>query len=322
MIVAVTGGTGFIGRHLIARHCLRGDQVRYLTRQHDAQPIGGATAFVGSLDSKIDVLGPLVRGADVLYHCAAELRNEFEMHNTNVCGTENLIDAANGEIGRWVQLSSTGVYGRHHEGVQDTRGEIDEDVTAAPESAYESSKLASDILVQEAAAQHGFSAVVVRPSNVYGVDMPNQSLFQLIRMIDRGWFFFIGREGASANYVPVENVIDAMLLCATAKLSENGRAYIVSDHRPLEALVQIIASALRRKPPPRRFSEPLIRTACAIIGKLPGFPLSSSRIDALTDRSIYRIERIQSELGFANRVSMEVGMGELVRQYQRSRAGT
>lgn len=322
MNVAITGGTGFIGRHLIARHCLRGDQVRYLTRQRDAQPIGGATALVGSLDSKIDVLGPLVRGADVLYHCAAELRNEFAMHNTNVCGTENLIAAANGEIGRWVQLSSTGVYGRHHNGDGNLRGDIDEDAIARPKNTYESSKLASDILVRDAAVQHGFSAVVVRPSNVYGVDMPNQSLFQLIRMIDRGWFFFIGPEGAAANYVPVENVIDAMLLCATAKLSENGRTYIVSDHRPLEALVQIIASALRRKPPQRRFPEPLIRTACAIIGKLPGVPLSSSRIDALTDRSIYRTDRIQSELGYENRVSMEAGMGELVRQYQHSRAGT
>ena len=332
MIVAITGGTGFIGRHLIARHCLRGDQVRFLTRQHSTKGIVGATAFVGSLDSNADVLGPFVRGADVLYHCAAELRNEVEMHNTNVCGTENLIAAANGEIGRWVQLSSTGVYGRHRAGVQDMRGDIDEDAIdenaidenaiARPTNKYESSKLASDNLVQEAAAQHGFAAVVVRPSNVYGIDMPNQSLFQLIRMIDRGWFFFIGPEGASANYVPVENVIDALLLCATAKLSENGRAYIVSDHRSLEALVQIIASALKKKPPKCRFPEPLIRIANAIIGKLPGFPLSTSRIDALTDRSIYRIDRIQSELGFENRVSMEAGMGELVRQYQHSRAGT
>ena len=322
MNVAITGGTGFIGRHLIARHCQRGDRVRYLTRQHAPPRIVNATAFVGSLDSSIDVLGPFVRGADVLYHCAAELRNKSEMQNTNVCGTENLVVAANGEIGRWVQLSSTGVYGRHHNVDRILRGEIDEDVSAAPENAYESSKLASDNLVRAAAAQNGFSAVVVRPSNVYGADMPNQSLFQLIKLIDRGWFFFIGREGASANYVPVENVIDAMLLCATARLSENGRVYIVSDHRPLEALVQIIASALKIGSPQRRFPEHLIRTACTIVGKLPGFPLSTSRIDALTDRSIFRIDRIQSELGYENHVSMEAGMGELVRQYQNSRTGT
>ena len=110
MIVAITGGTGFIGKHLIAKHVARGDQVRYLTRKIAPKNVRGASAYIGSLGSSIDELRQFVRGADVLYHCAAELRNEAEMHNTNVRGTANLLSAAIGEIGRWVQLSSTGIY--------------------------------------------------------------------------------------------------------------------------------------------------------------------------------------------------------------------
>ena len=106
MIVAITGGTGFIGKHLIARHVARGDQVRYLTRSKAPQDVHGAIAHIGNLNSSIEELRKFVSGADVLYHCAAELRNEAEMHNTNVVGTANLLAAANGEMGRWVQLDN------------------------------------------------------------------------------------------------------------------------------------------------------------------------------------------------------------------------
>ena len=87
MIVAITGGTGFIGKHLIARHVARGDKVRYLTRRKAAENVRGAVAHTGNLGSSVDELRQFVHGADVLYHCAAELRNEAEMESTNVLGT-------------------------------------------------------------------------------------------------------------------------------------------------------------------------------------------------------------------------------------------
>ena len=305
MIVAITGGTGFIGRHLIARHCERGDQVRYLTRTQPSVEIPGAMAIVGNLTSPVDGLRRFASGADVLYHCAAELRDETEMQSTNVSGTENLFAATGGQIGRWVQLSSTGVYGRK------MSGDIDEHTTCNPANPYEISKAASDRILQDAALQQNLPHVVLRPSNVYGTDMPNQSLFQLIKMIDRGLFFFIGKPGAVANYVHVENVVDALLLCATARLPANGRTYVVSDHRPLEDFVRTIAGALAKPPPRFRMPEPLIRAVSKIAGGIPGFPLTLSRVEALTGRAIYRTDRIHTELGYENRISMEAGIGEL-----------
>lgn len=310
MIVAITGGTGFIGKHLIVRHVARGDQVRYLTRKKATEDICGAFAHIGNLSSSIDELRQFVRGSDVLYHCAAELRNEAEMHRTNVLGTVNLLAAASGEIGRWVQLSSTGVYG------SELHGDIHEDVEIKPVNAYEKSKAASDNLVYAAAEQQNLPCIVLRPSNVYGTDMPNQSLFQLIRMIDKGRFFFIGKQGAVANYIHVENVVDAMLLCGTAGLPINGRAYIVSDHRTLEEFVGIIATSLEKGAPKKRLPESLVRTAVALAGLIPKFPLTSSRVDALTNRMVYRTDRIESELGYKNKISMEEGIGELARYWK------
>ncbi|MBU0620435.1 MAG: NAD-dependent epimerase/dehydratase family protein [Gammaproteobacteria bacterium] len=306
-VVAITGGTGFIGRHLAARHVALGDEVRYLTRTAEAPPLSGAIRQVGDLGGPEDELKRFVRGVDVLYHCAAELQDKSRMEETNVTGTRKLLRVAQGEIGRWVQLSSTGLYGAVR------NGEVREDAAIRPGNPYERSKAAADALVLEAAERSGLPCVLLRPSNVYGVDMSNRSLFQLIRMIDRGLFFFIGPRGATANYIHVENVVDALLHCANSTLPANARSYIVSDHCTLEELVRIIAMQLGKTGPQLRLPEAPLRVLAAACGWLPRFPLKPSRVDALTGRAIYRSDRIQAELGHRNNVSLEAGMGELVR---------
>ena len=310
MIVAITGGTGFIGGYLAARHVARGDEVRYLTRKLSSANIAGAKPVCGDLASSPDGLREFARGVDILYHCAAELRIADDMPRTNVTGTANLIAATGGDLGRWVQLSSTGVYGKP------MLGEISEDSPTDPATAYETTKLAADALVLEAAARRNFSCVVVRPSNVYGSDMPNQSLFQLIDKIERGLFFYIGKPGAVVNYVHVENVVDALVLCGTASLSANGKTYIVSDHRPLEILVGAIAAGLGAPSPRIRLPERLMRGVCGVAQGLPGFPLSLSRIDALVSRAVFRADRIQTELNFEHRISMEAGMRALAHAWK------
>jgi len=306
VIVAITGGTGFIGRHLITRHIARGDEVRYLTRKASVPAIEGATAIIGDL-GVVDSLRPLVQGADVLYHCAAELHNAERMHDANVSGTKNLLTAAQGEVKRWVQLSSTGVYGSKP--VHD----VNEDTPINPVNAYELSKAAADELVYQAMTEGWLQGVILRPSNVYGVDMPNQSLFQLINMIRRGWFFFIGEKGAIANYIHVENVVDALILCGTATLPANARTYIVSDFRRLEDFVAIIAGALTVHCPSKRMPESFVRLIARLADYLPRFPLSSSRVNALTYRYHYQTSKIESELGYQQQISMEAGISELVR---------
>jgi len=307
VIIAITGGTGFIGKHLIARHVARGDQVRYLTRQTPTKVIDGASAMVGNLTASVDELRPFVQGVDVLYHCAAELHDATRMYNTNVLGTQNLLAAAHGEVKRWVQLSSIGVYGNNP--AQD----VNEDTIIKPMNAYEVSKAAADELVYSAFAVQHLQGVILRPSNVYGIDMPNQSLFQLIRMIERGLFFFIGQRGAIANYIQRENVIDALVLCGTATLPANGRTYIISDFCTLEEFVDIIAVALKIPSPKKRLPESLVRLVARLADYLPNFPLRSSRVDALTNRHVYRTERIESELAYQHKISMTEGISELVR---------
>jgi len=110
--------------------------------------------------------------------------------------------------------------------------------------------------------------------------------------------------------------VDALLLCGQAELQQNGSAYIVSDHCSLETFVSIIAAHLGKPTPRMRLPELPVRALAAACGWLPGVPLKTSRIDALTNRTVYCTDRIEAELGFSNLVSMEAGLAELVRVWK------
>lgn len=311
MIVAITGGTGFIGRKLVLSHLARGDLVRILSRR---SPVNAG--FPDSVEwhygdlSNPEGLLPFVDGTDILYHCAGEIRNTSRMTAVHIDGTNNLIESATGRVGRWVQLSSVGTYGKRQEGI------VTEQTDLNPIGIYEITKAKSDELVLFASARGAFESVVLRPSNVYAAEMTNLSLFSLISMIQRGLFFFIGKSGASANYIHVDNVVAALMLCGINPLAK-GNTYNLSDHRTLEQFVGLIANSLGKECPQLRLSEPLARTITQLLGNLPGFPLTSARIDALTGRSIYSIEKIKSELNYRHVISMEAGVTEIVEHWLR-----
>lgn len=305
MRVAVTGGRGFIGDRLVRRLADQGHRVRVLTRRQISMSRIGADIALGDLTDPGYALENFVDGVDVVYHCAAEIRDESRMHPANVLGTRRLIDAARGRVGRWVQLSSVGAYGPVPEGI------VTEDQPEAPVGEYERTKTESDRLIREAVAEGAFSATIIRPSNVYGPTMRNRSLFQLIRAVNRGLFFFIGRPGASANYVHVDNVVEALLRSAIASQTE-ARTYIVSDHRILEDFIGTIASCLGRPAPRLRIPSWIAQGAALAGGWLPGFPLTAGRVRALMNRASYSTQRIETELGYVPVVSMEEGLRQMV----------
>ncbi|HVK55277.1 MAG TPA: NAD-dependent epimerase/dehydratase family protein [Burkholderiales bacterium] len=303
MIVAITGGTGFIGAKLVAAHLSRGDIVRVLTRRQNMEAPAGVQKFVGDLANPSFDPSAFVEGADVVYNCAGELRDPGRMRGVHVEGAQRLLAAFNGH-GRWVQLSSVGAYGPQRAGV------VTEDTELRPQGEYEVTKTEADALVENA-GRRGLDCVILRPSNVFGAGMPNQSLYQMARMVSRGLFFYVGAPGALANYIHVDNVIHALMLCATHK-DASGRTYILSDECNLEAFIGAMAGILQRRRPFLRLPESIVR-AMARAGKiLPAFPLTASRIDALTNRAKYSTERIARELGYRHRLSIEEGLIEML----------
>jgi nucleoside-diphosphate-sugar epimerase len=288
MIVAITGGTGFIGKRLVLRHLMEGNTVRVLTRR-----------------SANDT------GADLLYHCAAEINRPDLMQKVHVQGTRNLIEAANGKVGRWIQLSSVGVYGSNLNSI------VTEDTLLNPVGIYETTKAESDNLVIEAAARGAITFSMLRPSNVFGEEMTNRSLYQLISIIDKGLFFFVGKPGASANYIYIDNVIEGLIRCG--KLSEaKGRIYNLSDWKSMEEFVSVISAELGKPTPRLRIPEGLSRFIALFSSALPGIPITSSRVDAFTNRCIYATDRIEKELQYKHLVPMERGLIRLIKAWKSS----
>jgi nucleoside-diphosphate-sugar epimerase len=307
--VAITGATGFIGRELVLRHLEAGNSVRILTRK--SKSLLNFPEQVEIINGDLsDAGGPLltlVEGVDVLYHCAAEIIDESKMFDVNVTGTKNLADASNGNIKHWVQLSSTGVYGKRISGI------ITEKTKPDPDNTYEITKLQSDEIV--AGSENKFTYTILRPSNVFGEGMKNQSLFQLIKIIDKGFFAFIGKKGASANYVPVENVISALMLCGTAQ-NAKGKTYIISDCLTIEQFVAAICKGLNKPFPKIRVPKFLVKIITSIAKYIPDNPLTPSRIEALTNTHVYSDELIAKELEYHQAVSLEDGVLKLVRFYR------
>ncbi len=310
MIVSITGATGFIGRKLAQRHLERKDTVRVLTRQDPGRfpHSPEVQVYRGDLGDGDTPLEAFLDGADVLYHCAGELRDKARMRQVHVEGTEILLRAAQRRVARWVQLSSVGVYGPHREGV------VTEKAAIHPVGEYETTKAAAEHLVIEERSRAGASWVVLRPSIVFGPGMPNQSLQQMIAMIDSGLFFFMGEPGASANYIHVDNVVEALMLCGLAGRASGG-IYNLSDHLTIEHFVAIIARALDKPVPTLRVPEFLARWPASLAQRLRiRLPLTPSRIDALTSRAIYQSDRIVKELGYSPALPIEEGLVLFVKE--------
>ena len=161
MRIAVSGGTGFVGAHLIEAALAAGHEVAALTRRKQ-EPRAGVTWIAGSLEER-EPLRKLATGADAVIHVAGLLnapdRQAFDQ--ANVTGTLAMLAAATaGGVHRFVHVSSL----------------------AAREpnlSMYGGSKAGSEELVMES----GLDWVVVRPPAVYGPgDRETLELFKMAKL--------------------------------------------------------------------------------------------------------------------------------------------
>jgi len=286
MIVSITGGSGFIGKYLVEKHLQQGDKVRVLSRKLVGSQ-NGADYFLGDL-SKVNIdLKAFVNDADILYNCIGEINDESLMRQLHVYGTQQLLEASKGKIGRLVQLSSVGAYGVCRSGI------VNEESPEIPCGVYEQTKTEADEIVKNSGIQY----VILRPSNVFGITMRNQSLFQLLKMLRKGLFFYLGREGAFVNYVHVEDVVEALLQCGNNDQAL-GNIYNLSQTTEIEQMVKCFLLGLDIEKNPLRLPEWPIQKIAQILGGINGFPLTVSRIDALTGRCCYKSDKIIDELDF------------------------
>lgn len=302
MNVSITGGSGFIGKLLLAALSARGDRITQLSRRDDMQG-GAARCIKGDLVSGGKALVEFVQGCDVVYHCVGEVKNTALMYALHVGGTRNLLQAVSEEIMRtgraihWVQLSSTGAYGPQAKGAS-LPTTVDESFTPAPVGEYEVTKtIADELVVALASIQPLFTYTIIRPSIVIGKDMSNQSFFQMASVVRKRLFFYIGVEGALSTYVHVDDVVRALLICSIDRRAV-GETFILSNDCLLKEVIDQMARSQGVSIPRLRLPERGVRILIRLLSPFMRLPLTPERVDALTKRVGYSAARIKSTLGF------------------------
>ena len=300
----VTGATGFIGSNFVAYALTQGFSVRALTRNLNLVNVNLPIEWVeGDLTADRDWKKHL-KSVDVIVHAAGEIHDENLMPSVNLDAPLRLVNSAiDSGVRRWVQLSSVGAYGA----VQD--GLVDEYWDDCPVGLYEKTKSDFDLLLMKVAKRSRLETCIVRPSNVYGVGMRNRSIEELLKAIKMKRFAYIGAEGASANYVHVQDVVQALDLCVRHPKAAN-QTYIVSAWSTIEEMVSGLAEGAGLATPSLRIPLPVASSVAKAMQWWPHCPLTPSRVRAMNLRSRYSTRKIEIELGWNLTVPVKEGMCE------------
>jgi len=221
--VFVTGGTGFVGAHLVKALRARGDRVTCLVRR----PPPDLTERPGWRDVRVergdlddaDALRRGCAGAEVVFHVAGKVvaRDALEFMATNRDGTANVLEAAQDHgVARFILVSSIAAAGPTVPGQP-----IDEARHPAPVTDYGRSKLAAEVLVRAL----DFPWTIVRPPVVYGEW--DRGTLQIFRLAQRAVAPVFGDGSQELSVIHAEDLARALIATATTTAAA-GRVYFAA----------------------------------------------------------------------------------------------
>jgi nucleoside-diphosphate-sugar epimerase len=321
MKALVTGGSGFVGKHLVQKLKEQGDSVRCLVRKESNKaPLEkmGAELAEGDITFYESVL-EAAKGMDIIYHCAALVgmgpsRTEFYL--INVEGTRNVLKACDvAKITRLVYTSTQSVTFDFTD-----KFNADENTPYPPryKDFYSETKALAEREVLEAAKKGKVAAVAVRPTWVWG---PGDTTIMPImaKLARRRQLFLIGGGKAEASTSYVENVCDCLILAGRPN-DISGETFFVTDDEKVTARAFITKMADAAGFPRPKISIPysVAYASAAVAEKLHS--LSGSKKDplmtrygiALTGRNLtFSCEKAKRLLGYNPKVNIDEGMRRL-----------
>ncbi|MGH7698906.1 MAG: complex I NDUFA9 subunit family protein [Gemmatimonadales bacterium] len=280
MRIAVTGGTGFVGRHLLSQLKSRGHRVRALVR-HPARrslpALQGAEITAGDLDDP-DALRGLVDGADAVVHLVGIIaeRGAATFDAVHVDGTRRLVQAARAAgIRRFIHMSALGA----------------RDEPSA--TGYHRTKRRAEDLVQGS----GIPAAIFRPAVIVGAgSVPIRTLARVHRFSPIVPVFGDGR--FPMQPVWIEDVTLAFALAVErpglSGLFELGGPEVVT----YEEFVRSIGRAAGHRRPVVHVPLALVRAAARVFDRLgPLAPITSDQLQMLVEGSVTPDNAIERVFG-------------------------
>lgn len=278
-LIALTGATGFIGRHLLHALSARGYRVRVLLRRPVAVPEGASGAVVGDLSRPMNMAAALA-GVDAIVHSAGLAHAmsgtpEDDFRTSNTEATRRLAEcAARARVRRFVFLSS--IRAQSGPGAAGTLSETDAPV---PTDAYGRSKLAAEA----ALAEIGLDWVALRPVLVYGAGVKG-NMAALLRLARTPYPLPLAGFTARRSLVSVDNLA-AAVATALAAPAPIGRALVVAepDALSLPEMIGALRLGLDRAPKLVAVPRGLIGLACRLAGREEAYARLSTNLVVRTD---------------------------------------
>lgn len=304
--IVLTGASGFVGKILIKHLIKLNFNIIIISREKKFEQSEKITYVnIDLLDKNVN-FKEIIKSTSIFINCAGEINNENKMYDLHVYFIKRILNQIielrehKKRNINWIQLSSVGVYGPPN--IANQAREIYEISNSNINimSIYEKTKLEADKYILENFPKHNLNFCILRPSQIIGDYMPNESINKLINVIKKKLFFYIGQKGAIRSYVHVEDVARAIILIVK---NINGIAknkiYNISYDSYIEDIVEEIITQNNLNYKPARYSENLIRFLLKFFSiiRIP-LPLTMKRLNGLVSRTRYNSDIIKKELSF------------------------
>ncbi len=316
MKVFVTGGTGFIGGHVVRKLRARSDEVTALVRDPGRGAVLtdlGCDLVSGSLADK-DAIRAGMEGCDAVIHGAAVYEvgvpasAHQAMYEANVAGTENVLRAAlEAKVARVVYISTVAVFGN-------TAGQVVDETYEPPgtsfTSYYEQTKYEAHKLAKRLIADEGLPCVIVQPGGVYGPD-DHSAVGQQMNQFLAGKMPLIAFPETGFNLVHVEDVADGVLLALDG--GKVGESYVLGGQiTTMRELIGSLGHVAGKKPPKRALPTALMKAMTPIgpvVGKVMGQGPNLRELISSADNVTFwaKHDKAMAELGYSPR-GLEQGL--------------
>jgi dihydroflavonol-4-reductase len=317
MRVLVTGGTGFLGSHLVEALLEKpGAEVYALVRDPSKPRWLAGIEGVRVIGGHLGDVPRLPAGLTCVYHLAGLTKTlkSNDYYTVNREGTANLVESLIHQAGalRFVHLSSLAAVGPS----SPTRGAREED-PPRPVSAYGRSKLEAETEVLK--YKDSLSVVILRAAAIYGPR--DEDFLEFFRWIKRGIHPVLGAQVLNLLYVR-----DAVRACLMAGESDrpSGEIFNIADPRPCrwDDIGRVAARLLGKRTIPVRlpfWSASLAAVAAEGVGRLFGAGnsiINRSKVAQMMQPAwTADVGRAKRDLGFETVFSLEQGLGETIAWY-------
>ncbi|MFA5670233.1 MAG: NAD-dependent epimerase/dehydratase family protein [Balneolaceae bacterium] len=321
MNVFVTGGTGFVGSHLV--DALIADpnynEIRCLVRTDDKWLSDKKfTRIKGDLGD-LNLISNALDGVDVIFHVAGVVRarTQKEFNRANVDATEDLLRVAQKKgINNIVILSSLAGVGPS-DGVP-----LNEDAPLAPVSMYGHSKKLMEELIHSLAKETD-SIKIIRPPAVYG---PREAdIYTYFKSFSKGICPIVGDGNhPRISMVYVSDLVDGIIK-SSQKMDVGVHTYFISgkeDHNwnQIRDVTSVVMNkktlAIKLKPALVKKISGLVESVASLFGQYP--VINREKANEMVLEWTCSSQKAIDELGYQPSVSLEEGISRTIHWYKKN----